>query len=68
VADAVSEAQYPFVSVCGQLSVLRVGSGTIGVGTCGSAVGQSRWAAAYHSERMSVNPFFMLAGEGNIDN
>jgi len=37
------------VSVRYRLLGLRVGAGTIGVGMCGAAVGQSRWAAAYHS-------------------
>src|SRR5207245_86086 len=36
----------PSVSVCGQLPVLWVGSGQTGLGTCGSAAGLSRWAAA----------------------
>jgi len=41
-----------------QRLVLRVGSGKSGVGTCGAAAGHSGWTAAYHSEHLSVNPFF----------
>jgi len=36
------------MSVYGQRPVLRVGSGRLGVGTCGAAAGQSEWTAAYH--------------------
>src|SRR5262245_29233016 len=56
------ERQYPSMSMCCQLSVLRVGSVRIGsvvyVCLCGLAVGQLGWTASYHWYEVGVNTSF----------
>jgi hypothetical protein len=39
----------------GVLVAARVGSGRIGVSTCGAAAGHLRWTAAYHRYQGGVN-------------